>query len=303
MQQSELEYVEHIKEAPIKCMVVSVENSSPHWHYEYEVFFVLHGRVTANTENGSYRLEGGDLLLFNTREIHSINPTEPGNLCLFMQFSPGVLLEVYDTTLLFDLNTRSAASAPEFAAELRIILAELGLLLYEKPAGYQFAIKGALYRFISALLRSAPYKINKDEENKNDEQLKEFDIIQKYVKNHFKDDFTVDQLCRAIGMSRAKVFRCMRMSGSPSIKDLTNYFRLEYARNLLKNTSFTISYIADECGFNSQASFYRLFKKAAGLPPNQYRESPEKRIVPSGVRGYADYPLYTAIKLLREYAG
>jgi AraC-like DNA-binding protein len=299
----ELEYVEHIKEAPIKCMVVSVENSSPHWHHEYEVFFVLRGGVTVHSEGGAWRLEKGDIILFNSQEIHSIAPADKENLCLIMQFSPGLLLEVYDTSFSFDLNTKSGESLDaELPARFRNTLAEMGLLLYEKPDGYQFAIKSCLYRFISLLFGSIRYRVSRGEAAAGtDEQLEDFDHITQYIKTHFKDDMSMDDLCRDVGMSRAKVFRTLKAAGSSSVKELTNYYRVEYAKNLLGNTALSISYITQESGFESDSSFYRIFKELTGSSPNRYRVSPDKETVPLGIQGYAAFPVSDAIRLLREY--
>jgi AraC-like DNA-binding protein len=300
--QPELEYVEHLKEAPLKCMVVSIENSSPHWHYEYEVFFVLRGGVTVNAENGVCRLERGDLILFNSREIHSITQADKENLCLVMQFSPGILLEVYESSFLFDLNTKSDnPPKPEILTRFRRILAEIGLLLYDKPDGYQFAIKSGLYQFISLLFGNLCYRIEKGEAAAGtDEQLEDFDLITQYIKTHFKDDMTMDELCREVGMSRAKVFRTLKAAGSSSVKDLTNYYRVEYAKNLLGSTALAIPYISSESGFDSDSSFYRIFKEVTGSSPNHYRVSPDKSNVPLGIQGYAAFPVSDAIRLLRE---
>jgi AraC-like DNA-binding protein len=297
----ELEYVEHIKEAPMKCMVVSIENSSPHWHYEYEVFLVLRGIVLINSEQGSYSLEKGDIVLFNTREVHSIHGDKE-NLCLCMQFSPGIILEVYDSSFLFSLNTRQNQMRPETAALFRSILVEMGLLLYEKPDGYQFAVKSNLYRFIGSLFSNVRYTICKSgERGKTNEQLEEFDRINWFIKDHFKEDFTIDELCRETAMSRAKAFRVLKLAGSSSVKDLTNYYRVEYAKNLLITTGLTIPYIATESGFDSDSSFYRIFKEAVGIPPHQYRLSPGEKPIPMGIQGYAAFSPSGAVQLLREY--
>jgi AraC-like DNA-binding protein/mannose-6-phosphate isomerase-like protein (cupin superfamily) len=305
MEQSELEHVAHIKEAPIMCRIVSIENSSPHWHYEYEVFFVLRAAVTVNSEAGSFRLGKGDLILLNSREIHSISPAERDNLCLLMQWSPALLLEVYDSSFSFKMNTRSEnPPAPEKAARFRSVLAEMGLLLQEKPNGYPFSLKSCLYRFIGLLFAELPYKIAKpDGDRSTDQQLEDFDRIKRYIKDHFKEDLSIDRLCGEVAMSRAKVFRLLRTAGSVSVKDMLHYYRVEYAKNLLCNSALTIPYIATESGFESNSSFYRVFKEVTGLAPNQYRTSPMEKAVPMGIQGYAAFQPRDAVTLLREYEG
>jgi len=301
---AELEYVEYFKEAPMKCMVISIENSSPHWHYEYEVFFVLRGAVTVNTESGVFRLEKGDIILFNSCEVHSMIQPERDNICVVLQFSLELIAEVYKTSFHFKLNTKLDMPRNKKAIlEFQTILAEMGLLLFEKPDGYQFYIKSYLYLFIGSLFRNLYYKINKSNDTtQRIEDLEDFNLIKQYIKTHFKEDLKQDKLCKELGMSRSKVFRLLKSVGSDSTKDLINYYRIEYAKNLLQNTKHSISYISAESGFKSNSSFYRVFKSLTGVSPNHYRKSSSIKMTYFGIQGYLDYPVSDAISLLREYS-
>ncbi|MDR3336280.1 MAG: helix-turn-helix domain-containing protein [Treponema sp.] len=80
-----------------------------------------------------------------------------------------------------------------------------------------------------------------------------------------------------------------------------NSYRVEYAKNLLSNSALTIPYIAAESGFESDSSFYRVFKEVTGLAPNQYRTDPGEKIVPLGIQGYAPFRISEAVQLLRNY--
>jgi AraC-like DNA-binding protein len=315
MEQAELEYIEDLKEAPLKCLIHSIDHSSYHWHYEYEVLFILTGAVQITFEGGSRRLEKGDMILFNSREIHSNMHAEGENLCLALQWSPALFLEVYDAVFSFSLNTRSSSPPkPETISRLQRILAEMGLLLYKKPDGYQFAVKSCLYQFIALLVNQVPYKILPPDAINDPAvppkstvpgntalSLEDFDRIKQYIKEHFRETVNINRLCTEVGMSRAKVFRILKAAGSDTIKGITNYYRVEYAKNLLRNSGLTVSYIASESGFESNSSFYRIFREAAGIPPHQYRETPTKSPAPLGIQGYADFPVPRMVKLLHEY--
>jgi AraC-like DNA-binding protein/mannose-6-phosphate isomerase-like protein (cupin superfamily) len=303
IEHGELEYIGHIKEAPMMFRIVSIENSSPHWHYEYEVFFVLWGAVNVNCEAGKFRLGKGDILLLNSREIHAILPAGKKNLCLIMQWSPALLFDVYNSQFHFTLNTSGKDYLPlESAALFRASLAEIGILLHEKPDGYQFAIKSCLYRFISLLFNFTRYTVSGQNESKTTQkQLEGFDIIQRYIRDHFKDDIRIDNICSEVAMSRAKLFRIIKESGSNTVKDIQKFYRVEYAKNLLANSHLGVPYIAAESGFESESSFYRVFKKFTGISPNEYRTFPKATAVPLGIQGYTTYQVTEAVRLLKEY--
>ena len=49
--------------------------------------------------------------------------------------------------------------------------------------------------------------------------------------------------------------------------------RIETASNLLKATDYSVSNIAELCGFSDPYYFSRAFKKALGKSPSEYRKS------------------------------
>ena len=63
-------------EGEFDCRVVSIENSSPHWHHEYESFFVLRGGVTVHCEDSEWRLEAGNIFGASPISVGYFYPAE-----------------------------------------------------------------------------------------------------------------------------------------------------------------------------------------------------------------------------------
>ena len=59
---------------------------------------------------------------------------------------------------------------------------------------------------------------------------------------------------------------------------VVNEARISYAVKQLSLSTKSIYEIAFDCGFESIARFYQLFKKQTGMPPKQYQNS-NRRIV------------------------
>jgi AraC-like DNA-binding protein len=298
----ELEYIEHIKEAPLKLIIVSLESSSPHWHEEYEVIFVLRGSVSVGGVL-SCELDSGDILLVNPRDVHSFRKSGSDNICLILQFSPSIITEVYDKPFAFKLAAAKDGLIPEeTTAIFQHLLAEMGLLLHERPDGYQFAIKSGLYAFIGAMFRYLKYEAAQGAVNmQSDEYLRDFDLIKQYIKLHFKENIGQDQIGHELGMSRSKVYRVLRQAGGRSTKDMTNYYRVEYAKHLLRNGENSITFIAQESGFESDSSFFRVFKESEGISPQKYRASPARKVEQAGIQGYSNYSAPDSIALLKSF--
>ena len=303
MQLSEPEYIERTAQMPISCRIVSIENSSPHWHHEYELFFVLQGSVSIHGAEGEWRLFSGDIVLFNAREIHAINQPEADNLCLVMQFGAEIFSDVYaQTSFHFELNTCIDKDiSDDVWNAFRCSLAKIGLLLYEKPNGYQFFIKGRLFDFVGMMFKNLRYQVSEKVPRLSDLKLKDFDLIKSYVSRHFAEEISPEQICHDLGLSRAKLYRILREAGAESYKPLVDFYRVECAKELLRNTESSIQYIAQASGFESDSSFYRVFKELTATTPGRYRDIPRNAYVPTGVQGYAAFSMPKALDVLRGY--
>ena len=58
--------------------------------------------------------------------------------------------------------------------------------------------------------------------------------------------------------------------------DYINDYRIEEFKRLINEdeySKYTLSALAELCGFSSRASFFRYFKKATGITPNEYIRS------------------------------
>ena len=66
------ESVAYKNQPSVNAFVASIRSSAFHWHYPYEVIFVLKGDLTMRVESDKIQMSSGDLLLINSRVMHSI---------------------------------------------------------------------------------------------------------------------------------------------------------------------------------------------------------------------------------------
>jgi AraC-like DNA-binding protein len=86
-----------------------------------------------------------------------------------------------------------------------------------------------------------------------------------------KEDWTVDGLARESSLSRsAFAERFTALIGMPPLRYLTAW-RMQVAKQKLRETRLMIAQIAFEVGYESEASFTRAFRRETGLPPAAWR--------------------------------
>ncbi|MEN0050799.1 MAG: helix-turn-helix domain-containing protein, partial [Bacteroidota bacterium] len=84
-------------------------------------------------------------------------------------------------------------------------------------------------------------------------------------------DFSVEQLCKEIGMSNSQLHRKLSALTGYSATKFIRYIRLNRAKVLLQNPELTITAVAFDTGFNDPSYFGRVFKKEFGVTPMEWR--------------------------------
>ena len=86
------------------------------------------------------------------------------------------------------------------------------------------------------------------------------------------ENFSVEQLSKEVGMSRAQLHRkLIALTGVSASRFVRNY-RLEHAHQLLQNKVGTVSEIAYRVGYSSPAYFTKCFTEDYGISPSQVKK-------------------------------
>jgi AraC-like DNA-binding protein len=81
------------------------------------------------------------------------------------------------------------------------------------------------------------------------------------------ESWTVDSLARHVGMSRASLAAKFSSMVGISVKQYLTNWRMSVARSRLANETITLGNLAEELGYQSEASFSRAYKRVMGVSP------------------------------------
>lgn len=102
------------------------------------------------------------------------------------------------------------------------------------------------------------------------------DAFMKYIHQHYDDaDLTLGQIEKATGTSTRTISASITDRFGINFKTYLNQIRVVEAQRLLTTTTLSISEVAYTTGFNSPASFNRVFKQKTGQTPSEYRKTAE----------------------------
>ena len=85
--------------------------------------------------------------------------------------------------------------------------------------------------------------------------------------------FSRADLARELDVSENVLSRVINCAFEKSFRKLLNDHRVDEAQLLLRDSDLQVTQIAFDVGFNSLASFNRVFKDVSGVPPTEYRSA------------------------------
>jgi signal transduction histidine kinase/ligand-binding sensor domain-containing protein/DNA-binding response OmpR family regulator len=100
--------------------------------------------------------------------------------------------------------------------------------------------------------------------------------LEEVEKNISDPEFSVEDLSRALHMSRVALYKKLLALTGKSPLDFIKSIRLKRAARLLEKSQCTVAEIAYEVGFNNPKYFARAFKKEFGMLPSEYVASRER---------------------------
>jgi len=93
----------------------------------------------------------------------------------------------------------------------------------------------------------------------------------RFIRQHFGDRITVDDILRHVPMSRTVFERRFKQMLHCTPHEHILRVRINHVKNLLTTTDLTLSVISERAGFENSAYLSVAFKRATGISPGVYR--------------------------------
>lgn len=97
--------------------------------------------------------------------------------------------------------------------------------------------------------------------------------IVKYIEENFTKPITIDTIAEEFSLSSGYVSQLFSERIKVNFRKYLGMVRAEYAANLIRTTSDSLTIISENAGFESQRTFNRIFKDIYGMAPSEFRNS------------------------------
>lgn len=251
--------------------------SSRHTHDCLELVYVIKGSGLHHIDGEPFPLIAGDLYAIGEGTLHSYQverDLEFYNLLL----KPGLFdaRELAELGALHDFaaflrgggGARPKLSfAPPHSDRLAQLLERMSEEIKHKQPGWRLAAKALFSEFIVAACRQTSVAASEAPDVDDGPVASALGAIHERYAEHL----TVDQLAEVAGVSAGHLGETFRARTGLTIHQYLGKLRVDRARELLESTELSITDICHRCGFEDSGYLTRVFKKATGLTPRDYR--------------------------------
>lgn len=115
-----------------------------------------------------------------------------------------------------------------------------------------------------------------------EEDRKENEIVslaKDYIRDHYAQEISLQEIAEHVHHNSNYLIRLFKKVEHTTPMDYLNLVRIQQAQMLLASDKFTISQVALMAGFNSTSYFSKIFKKATGATPSEYKAQIQLRNV------------------------
>ncbi|WP_039765622.1 PocR ligand-binding domain-containing protein [Caldicellulosiruptor sp. F32] len=102
--------------------------------------------------------------------------------------------------------------------------------------------------------------------------LSSIEKIIEYIKNHYMEDITLDDLAKMVYLSPTYLSYLFKKQLGITVKEYLINIRLKKSKELIETTDLPIGEISKMVGIEDQNYFSRLFKKKFGVSPLNYKK-------------------------------
>lgn len=272
-------YQNSAKNFHIQRVAHTLEAQKPHTHEYFQIYYVSQGHLTHFVGDNFSVLAHGDMFIIPPGTVHHIS-MEQDTIFFSVSFMPEFLGGINDSnrlavTFLRNLNVNNEILPKVTIDSEDILYTEtlLSRMLMEftlKKIGFGEILYAHTVLLVTTLGRNY---FKKDRSHISDyfENNKQFVLhCISYVENHFADSISLDEISRRSTMSKSSFCALFSRLTGHSFNNYLNLCRIKKAAEYIKS-GYKITAVYGLCGYNDFSTFYRNFKKAMGMSPQEYK--------------------------------
>ncbi|MCL2479740.1 MAG: AraC family transcriptional regulator [Treponema sp.] len=264
-----------------------------HWHEPLELLYILKGKLNFLLNGKSRECRQGDIIIIDTGLVHGFFDPQPETLARIFQFGRSLVDDTLsglqehgqksgskiEDTIFRQKPVISYSKEPGLHGSIENLLMDIFNENEQKLPGYKLAVKSGLYDLTLKLLRkvrgeNTPLWQTPAGTSIEKNSTQYLERIFSFIFNHYsRPQLSLDDAAAEAGLSKFYLSRFLKEKTGQGFRDHLALVRLRSAEKYLAGSDMPIIDIAFRSGFQSLATFNRIFKAHTGLTPSAFRRS------------------------------
>jgi AraC-like DNA-binding protein len=252
-----------------------------HYHVEYELVLIIKGAGKRMVGDSIERFEEGDLVLLGSNVPHEwlcdisyFQHNEFSGEAIVIQFKEDYLggdffksPENKGLLKILNKSTRGCIFSNKSKEDISKLMLEM---LYQNNSSQFYT----LFKIFNILASTNQYQLLSSPNFPTSFLTQDSASLKKsieYIMQNFQQKIQMKDLLKIANMSSTTFSLAFKQNYNLTFTEYLTKVRIGFACSLLSDTQLSISQISLQAGFENLSNFNRLFKKAKGFTPKEYR--------------------------------
>ena len=243
-----------------------------HWHSEAELLYIRKGEFHLSLNGKEILLGEGELCYIPGGALHGGEPVNCAYECIDFNISSLLHQTPVVRKYLNVLESEGYQIQTVFNKEQPGILKCASRLFAAarcKKQGWELLVLSGLYDFYGTVLQKE-YLSRAGQKKESHSRISQIKAAIDYIASNYQEQILLEDLARISGLSSKYFCKYFRVVTGKTPIDYVNFYRIDVACYLLEQRKFSITEVANQCGFNDISYFIRCFKKYKDCTPYQY---------------------------------
>ncbi len=249
-----------------------------HHHPHYEIYYVMEGSLKIFAHDRDIIVGTNELLFLAPNACHHVfyEPNQKRQYFVFIfdfllksdSHFPMANMESQEIKTMLDKICDNNYLIAREPFEGKQILQQLRCEMDTHKIGWNSCVSLLFYQFFLQALRH----IDKETSQIDDHEgiLNMALEASKYIHMNYAEPIGIESVAQYLHITPRHVNRVFQSLFGTTFGRTLSTLRVEYAKNYLCNTNYTVEKIAELVGFSSAQSLYKLFKKQEGISISEY---------------------------------
>ena len=264
--ESHLEYLQINSLGYYELENIGHERYRKYGRNDYLLIYNHIGKAIARSNKIDHEIHNGTVIIYRPREEQYYKLFADCQVNSFwIHFTGNAVESILERLRISDKNIYQIGQNDEIPTIIRMACSEL----QQRRIGFELYTSAIMMQLLALVSRKY---LNLGFSSKISQNANNLNFSINYLHSNYHKNITIAELAKLCGLCVSRYITVFKNLTGLTPKDYLIKFRLQKAKELMKDTNLSLKQISSIVGFEDQLYFSRVFKKHEGVCPSNSRQ-------------------------------